>query len=61
MIHLIHINHFVLQVGKEAGRLWREMPEAKKKQWNDAAVKDKARYHKEIDAFNKKKAKAARK
>lgn len=41
------------EIGKACGEMWREMNPAAKAKWEDKAKEDKARYEKEMAAYNK--------
>ena len=41
------------EIGKELGAMWKKVTEAEKVKYNAAAEKDKARYQKELAAYNK--------
>lgn len=49
-----HSDWGVTDIGKELGRLWKEMDESDKKKYYDMAEADKARYQKENAAYQKK-------
>ena len=41
------------EIGKELGQLWKKVTDAEKVKYNASAEKDKARYAKELAAYNK--------
>jgi len=52
-IKIAHPSWGIGEIGKELGAQWKKVTDAEKVKYNAAAEKDKARYQKELAAYNK--------